>query len=258
MPFLPFVSIITFYWQCVPCPWFLITCPAVMMPKAAGSRLSPSTETSSGEVAAIHAWVNFLWLWWIETDSDGLKLIQMDWIGFRWNETESHGLKENQIDWNRFRWFLMGSKEIRCLAFNGLDWLSRWKCYLTPVRAPYTAARSRRRKNEEANGRTRGGIEAEKGQQECVLNIVHWKSSSLPKPTAMVVRTIGSHQGLSQRRPEMILKENLHFHPFIHRIAPFSRFCKDFFVTTFADYLPKELLSPAAATRAAACAGKFY
>ena len=25
----------------------------------------------------------------------------------------------------------------------------------------------------------------------------------------MVVRTIGSHQGLSQRRPEMILKENL-------------------------------------------------
>ena len=126
MPFLPFVSIITFYWQCVPCPWFLITCPAVMMPKAAGRRLRPRTETSSGEVAAIHAWVNFLWLWWIETDSDGLKLIQMDWIGFRWNETESHGLKENQIDWNGFTWFLMGSKEIRCLAFNGLDWLSRW------------------------------------------------------------------------------------------------------------------------------------
>ena len=44
----------------------------------------------------------------------------------------------------------------------------------------------------------------------------------------------------------------------VHRIAPFSMFCKDFFVTTFADYLPKELLSPAAATRAAACAGKFY
>ena len=37
-----------------------------------------------------------------------------------------------------------------------------------------------------------------------------------------------------------------------HRIAGFARF----FVTTFAVYLPKELLSPAAATRAAACEGK--
>ena len=72
----------------------------------------------------------------------------------------------------------------------------------------------------------------------------------------MVVRTIGSHQGLSQRRPEMILKGNLHFHPLIE-LHLSSRFCNTFFVTTFAVYLPKELLSPAAATRAAACAGKF-
>ena len=71
----------------------------------------------------------------------------------------------------------MGSDAIRCLAFNGLVRLiepkDRRKYRLTPVRAPYTAARSRRRKNEEANGRARGGIAAEKGQQECVLNIVH-------------------------------------------------------------------------------------
>ena len=72
----------------------------------------------------------------------------------------------------------------------------------------------------------------------------------------MVVRTIGSHQGLSQRRPEIILKENLHFHPLIE-LHLSSRFCNTFFVTTFAVYLPKELLNPAAATRAAACAGKF-
>ena len=90
-----------------------------------------------------------------------------------------------------------------------------------------------------------------------MLNIVHRKSLSLPKPIAMVVRTIGSHQGLSQRRPEMILKENLHFLPLIE-LHLSSRFCNTFFVTTFAVYLPKELLSPAAATRAAACAGKFH
>ena len=71
----------------------------------------------------------------------------------------------------------MGSKEIRCLAFNGLVRLiepkDRRKYRLTPVRAPYTAARSRRRKNEEANGRTRGGIEAENITGICVLNIAH-------------------------------------------------------------------------------------
>ena len=43
-----------------------------------------------------------------------------------------------------------------------------------------------------------------------------------------------------------------------HRIAPFLKVLQPFFVTTFAVYLPKELLSPAAATRAAACAGKFH
>ena len=44
----------------------------------------------------------------------------------------------------------------------------------------------------------------------------------------MVVRTIGSHQGLSQRRPEIILKENLHFHPLIE-LHLSSRFCNTFF-----------------------------
>ena len=107
-PLLPFLSINTFFLFMVMVlvmisPWFSITCPAVMMPKAAGRRLRPRTETSSGEVAAIHAWVFFWWLWWIETDSDGLKLIQMDWNRFRWIETRSDGLKDNLMDWRRIR-----------------------------------------------------------------------------------------------------------------------------------------------------------